>query len=134
MLWMSELQSLLSGQRPSAAQITDAVIAFISNLPLSVVRTSTLTDLQDIVYDVYTLGERKGGWQALVVDRVAAGLSSCLNDLGWKTWWCKQLWTAIRTDTLEALASRLQRLLHDAHEWPEIQNLGAVFAARQKAT
>lgn len=91
MLWMSELQSLLSGQRPSAAQITDAVIAFISNLPLSVVRTSSLTDLQDIVYDVYTLGERKNAWQALAVDRVAAGLGSRLNDLGWKTWWCKQL-------------------------------------------
>ena len=133
-LWMSELQSLLSGQRPSVTQMTDAVIAFISNLPLSVVRTCTLTDLQNTVYDVHTLGEKHGAWQALAVDRVASSLSSSLNDPGWKVWWCKQLWTAIRNDTLEALASRLQRLLHDAREWPDIHNLGALFAARQKAS
>ena len=133
-LWMSELQTLLSGQTPSSAQMTDVVLAFISNLPLSVVRTSTLTDLQDIVHDVYTLGERKGAWQALAVDRVAAGLSFYFNDPGWRAWWCKQLWTAIRLGTLEALVSRLQRLLHDAREWPDVQNLGAVFAARQKAS
>ena len=45
-----------------------------------------------------------------------------------------ELWTAIRENTLEAFVCRLQRFLHDAREWPEVQNIGAVFAARQKAT
>ena len=133
-LWMSELQTLLSGQKPSVTQMTDAVLAFISNLPLNVVRTSTPTDLQNVIYDVYALGERKGAWQALAVNRVAASLSSCFNDPNWKVWWCKQLWTAIRLSTLDTLASRLQRLLHDAREWPGIHNAGAVFAARQKVS
>lgn len=132
-LWMSELQNLLSGQVPSEGQKRAAVLAFITHSPLDVVGTSPTESVQDAVYQMLDLAGLTGTWQALAVNRIARMICRGLNDEDWHAWWCKQLWIAIDRDDLQALSAQLQRLLVDAHEWPDAQNLGAVFAARRRA-
>lgn len=132
-LWMSELQNLLLGQVPSEEQKKAAVLAFIQHNPLDVVGTLPTESVQDAVYQMLDLAGLTGTWQAMAVNRIARMICRGLNDEGWHAWWCKQLWIAIDRDDLQALSAQLQRLLVDAREWPEAQNLGAIFAARRKA-
>ena len=132
-LWMSELQIALSGQKPSEGQKRAAVLAFITHHPLDVVRTSPDESVQDAVYQMLDLAGLTGVYQAMAVNRIARTICRGLHDEGWHTWWCKQLWIAIDRDDLQALSAQLERLLVDAREWPDAQNLGAVFAARRRA-
>jgi len=132
-LWMSELQIALSGQEPSEGQKRVAVLAFITHNPLDVVRTSPDESVQDAVYQMLDLAGLRGVYQAMAVNRIARTICRGLHDEGWHAWWCKQLWLAIDRDDLQALSAQLERLLVDAREWPNAQNLGAVFAARRRA-
>lgn len=105
--------------------------------PLSVDRTfdeRQREDVQDVVYSLPLLADLGGHHLVEAIGRAASEIAHHFGDQHSRRYWCALLWGAKRNSTLEALTAQIQRLLIDVKEWPDLQNPGALLAARLRPT